>query len=319
MKHLFIIHGLARANRKKRQLFDRLMAQIDHLEGDVEVQFTDPPEWGAEQIAREWASRGQPIRIYACGGDGTLNEVVNGAAGHDNAAVTNVPLGTGNDFLKIFGDDYRALFSDLPALMHGPQAAFDLMDCNGRLGIDVVCAGVDARIAADVDKYKNLPGVSGMGSYVLSLIENVLFRGITRPMRVRMGDRDVSEDTAIICICNGRHYGGGFMPVGEAMPDDGVLDMLTVGKVSRTTFFRLVGLYAKGRYRDIPQLVSHYHGQSITYSSLTGDDIVTVVDGEVMRAPAFTVRLSPMKITFFYPEGASYLPKGEFAPAVQAN
>ena len=54
---------------------------------------------------------------------------------------------------------------------------------NGRLGIDVVCAGVDARIAADVDKYKNLPGVSGMGSYVLSLIENVLFRGITRPMR----------------------------------------------------------------------------------------------------------------------------------------
>ena len=78
----------------------------------------------------------------------------------------------------------------------------------------------------------------------------------------------------------------------EAMPDDGVLDMLTVGKVSRTTFFRLVGLYAKGRYRNIPQLVSHYHGQSITYSSLTGDDIVTVVDGEVMRAPAFTVRLS---------------------------
>ena len=238
MKHLFIIHGLARADKKKRKAFDRLMAGIDRLEGDVEVQYTDPPDWGAEQIARAWAQRGDPLRIYACGGDGTLNEVVNGAAGFEHVAVTNVPLGTGNDFLKLFGSRYRELFSNLPALMEGPQAVFDLMDCNGRLGIDVVCAGVDARIAADVDKYKGVPMVSGIGSYILSLVDNVLFRGICRPMRVKMGDVDLAGETAIVCVCNGRHYGGGFMPVGEAMPDDGVLDMLVVPKVSRTTFFR---------------------------------------------------------------------------------
>lgn len=58
MKHLFIIHGLARADKKKRKAFDRLMAGIDRLEGDVEVQYTDPPDWGAEQIARAWAQRG---------------------------------------------------------------------------------------------------------------------------------------------------------------------------------------------------------------------------------------------------------------------
>ena len=157
MKHLFIIHGLARADKKKRKAFDRLMAGIDRLEGDVEVQYTDPPDWGAEQIARAWAQRGDPLRIYACGGDGTLNEVVNGAAGFEHVAVTNVPLGTGNDFLKLFGSRYRELFSNLPALMEGPQAVFDLMDCNGRLGIDVVCAGVDARIAADMDNIRVCP------------------------------------------------------------------------------------------------------------------------------------------------------------------
>lgn len=306
MKHLFIIHGQARSSKKKKKLFDQLMAAIDRLEGDVEVQYTEPPEWGAEQIARAAAQRREPLRIYACGGDGTLNEVVNGAAGYDHVAVTNVPLGTGNDFIKIFGADYRALFSDLPALMDGPQSAFDLMDCNGRLGIDVVCAGVDARIAADVDKYKNLPAVTGIGSYILSLVENVLFRGICRPMRVRMGETDVSGDTAVVCICNGRHYGGGFMPVGDAMPDDGVLDMLMVPKVSRLTFFRLVGKYAKGLYRDYPELIAHYHGQTITYSSLNGENVVTVVDGEVMEAPEFTVKLSDKKMNFFYPAGASY-------------
>ena len=316
MKHLFIVNSLAGKERKKKKYFKQLMDAIDRLEGDVEVEYTQPPEWGAEQIARAWAQRGEPVRIYACGGDGTLNEVVNGAAGYDNAAVTNVPLGTGNDFLKIFGPEYRELFHDLPALMEGPQAAFDLMDCNGRLGIDVVCAGVDARIAADVDKYKSLPLVTGLGSYVLSLIDNVLFRGICRPMRVRMGDIDAAGETAIVCICNGRHYGGGFMPVGDAMPDDGVLDMLLVPKVSRTTFFRLVGKYAQGRYREIPQLVSDYHGQFITYGSLGGEDVTTVVDGEVMRAPEFTVKLADKKVNFFYPAWASYQVAEEKEPAV---
>lgn len=305
MKHLFIVNALARREKKKRQAFDGLMAAIDRLPGRVEVQYTDLPEWGAERIARVAAERGDPVRLYACGGDGTLNEVVNGAAGFPNAAVTNVPLGTGNDFLKIFGKDSRALFSDLPGLMLGPQTPFDLMDCNGRLGIGVVCAGVDARVADGADKYKGLPLVAGIGPYMLSLGENV-GKGLCRPMRVEMGDVSYRGDTAILCICNGRFYGGGFMPVGDAMPDDGVLDMLLVPKISRLTFLRFVGKYSTGRYRECPNLIRDYHGQRVTYSSLDGGDVTTVVDGEVLRAPAFTVRLSEKRVNFFYPAGADY-------------
>lgn len=306
VKHLFIMNGLAQKSKKRRKLFDRLLADIERLEGDVEIQFTQPPEWGAEQIARAAAETGEPVRIYACGGDGTLNEVVNGAAGYENAAVTNVPLGTGNDFLKLFGPAYRALFSDVSALQTGPQSAFDLMDCNGRLGINTVCAGVDARIAADVDKYKEWPLVRGKGAYVLSLIENVTLKGIARPMRIQVEGTEREEETSIVCVCSGRYYGGGFMPVGDAMPDDGILDMLLVKKVGLLTFARFVGPYAKGKYRELPDYLDHYHTQAIRYSSTNGEDIVTVVDGEVMRDKDFTVKLSEKKINFFYPEGASY-------------
>ena len=225
------------------------------------------------------------MRIYACGGDGTLNEVVNGAASFDNAAVTCVPKGTGNDFLKLFGPRFRELFYDLEALAAGPQRAFDLMDCNGKLGLDVVCAGVDARIAAGVHRYKDLRFVSGIGAYLLSLAEQVIFRG----------------------LCHGRHYGGGFMPVPDAMPDDGVLDVLAVGEISRLTFFRLVGKYAQGLYRQYPQLITDWHGQSLSFSSPR--EITVVVDGEVMRGTRFTVRLSPLKINFFFPAGADYSPE----------
>ena len=303
MRHLFIINPVAGRKSSTRAL----LRLLDQASFPHERAFTQGEGHGAE-LARRAAEPGEAVRIYACGGDGTLNEVVNGAAGFPNAAVTCVPKGTGNDFLKIFGPDYRRLFYDLEALAVGPQTPLDLMDCNGKLGLDVVCAGVDARIAADVHRYKDLPLLPGKGAYILSLVENILFKGIARPMEVKMGELDWRGETAIVCICNGRHYGGGFMPVADAMPDDGVLDMLLVPRVSLFTFARLVGKYAKGLYKNYPQLIRDYHGQSITYSS--PQTITTVVDGEVMRDTSFTVRLSEKKVNFFYPQGADYRPEG---------
>ena len=231
--------------------------------------------------------------------------MVCGAAGYDNVAVTNVPRGTGNDFLKIFGPDYRKAFSDLEALADGPQTAFDLIDCNGRVGINIACAGVDARVASDVHKYKRLPLVSGIGAYIMALVVNVLFKEICRPTTVRVEGETLTGETALVCACSGRYYGGGFMPVGEAMPDDGVLDILVVGKVSLLTFARLVGKYATGQYRKFPQYIRHFHGQEVRITS--PQEIVTVVDGEVMRAEEFCIRLSEKKINFFYPSTVNYI------------
>ena len=88
--------------RRKRETTRRLEEQLSRLSVPHEVFYTR--EAGeARKIAERAAAEGAPARLYACGGDGTLNEVVNGAAGHDFLAVTNVPKGTGNDFLKLFG------------------------------------------------------------------------------------------------------------------------------------------------------------------------------------------------------------------------
>lgn len=301
MKHVFILNPNAGKKKDVEEFCHRIRQAMEGRE--YQILFT---EYGghAEELARAAAESGEQVRIYGCGGDGTLNEVVCGAAGWENAAVTNIPRGTGNDFLKIFGPDFRQAFSDISALADGPQVKFDLMDCNGKLGLGVVCAGVDARIADDVHKYKRLPLIGGMGAYILALIENVLFKGINRPATVKVEGQTFSGETAIICICNGRYYGGGFMPVGEAMPDDGILDMLVIPKVSLFTFVKLVGKYAKGRYRDFPELISHFHGPEIEFSS--HEDIVTVVDGEVMRARQVLVKVSDTKINFFYPSYVDY-------------
>ena len=298
MRHLFIINPAAGKRRDAADLERRIAAfpfphetVLTRGAGDARV------------LAEEAIARGNPLRIYACGGDGTLNEVVNAAAGVEHVAITNVPKGTGNDFLKLFGPDCRKQFSDLKALAEGPQSAFDLMECGGMLGLDVICAGVDARVAGGVHRYKNLPLVPGSLAYILSLVEQV-FRGLSRPMTIDVEGTRYSGGTIVLCICNGRHYGGGFMPVPDAMPDDGILDMLLIPDLSFLTFLRYVGRYAKGEYKKFPQYIRAFHGQSISFSS--PDGVTVVVDGEVLKGTEFTVRLSEKKVNFFYPKGASW-------------
>lgn len=301
MRHVFIINPVAGKRLDRRIMLSRMERAFPR--GGYEV-FTTLGEGDAKALTEKVVAEGKPARVYACGGDGTLNEVVNGAAGCDYVAVTNVPTGTGNDFLRVYGKKGRAKFEDIAALRDGPQSPMDLIDCNGRLGIDVVCVGVDARTATDVHRYKQHPLVTGSGAYVLSLMENVV-KGITRPMRVDMGPHHYDGKTALLCVCNGRHYGGGFCPMPEAIPDDGVLDMLMVKDVSRIKLAQLVGKYAKGRYKELdPALYLSWHGDAVDLE--LREEGTAIVDGEVVRGKSFHICLSDKKVNFFRPAGVYY-------------
>ncbi len=299
MNHVFIVNP-ASGKKANNKSFDTLLESFPHPK---EILYTTAPG-DAETLAREVAERGEPVRIYACGGDGTLNEVVNGAAGYPNVAITNVPKGTGNDFLKLFSPDWQSRFLNLADLAEGEEAVFDLIDCNGRLSIDVVCGGVDARIGADAALYKNIPFVKGIGCYLISLLVNVLFKGITRPMKVKMGGRTYFGDISLLCVCNGRHYGGGFLPVPEAMPDDGILDALLIPDLTLFQFLRMVSKYATGRYKELRPYVADFHGTEILVSA--PKPITVVLDGEAMKDTHFHIKLSEKKMNFFYPKGMSY-------------
>ena len=83
-----------------------------------------------------------------------------------------------------------------------------------------------------------------------------------------------------------------------------MLDMLLIPGISLLTFAKLIGKYAKGKYRDYPDLIWARKGQEVSFTC-EGDN-VTVVDGEVVPGTEFTVRISEKKLNFFYPASASY-------------
>ena len=302
MKHIFIINPNAGKHDSRQRIYD--MADALRNQHGLEVQCILTKNQGhATELARKLCESGEELRFYACGGDGTVNEVANGVIGYDNAAMTVIPVGTGNDFLKNFGDG-AALFENAENLWDGPRFPMDAIDVNGRIALTIACSGIDARVAADVHKYSESPLLDGKASYIYSLAVNFLFKGISSRWTVELDGEAVEGDYSLVAVCNGRYYGGGFMPVPEARMNDGVLNTLVVQKVSRVTFAKFVGPYAKGEYHKFPHLAHCSTPQVIRIRSQK-EDIVTCLDGECVTSNDVTIRLSDKKLNFFGPEGCS--------------
>ena len=303
MKHVFIINPAA-GSRNRTASYSEVIHRVckeRHLDYEVRVS-TAPGE--CTRIAREAAQTGRELRIYACGGDGTLNEVVCGVAGYDNAAVTVFSGGSGNDFAKMF-DDPRA-FYDLNRLMDADEAVFDLIRCNDEFSLNICSVGLDARIGTDVSNYKRLPLLSGFRAYAASTVVNVL-RGVYEHYIVEINGETIDADQTLICACNGRYYGGGFNPVPEADPSDGLLDVLLVKKVSRLKVAEVIGKYKNGLYTTLPELVRHFKAK--TLKIICDRPTPIQLDGELRMAKEIIMSISEKKLRFFYPKGLSWRAK----------
>ena len=295
MKHLFIINPAAGS----RDRTGEYTAQIRRLcEGlNFEIRVSEGPG-DCCRFAREAAQTEEEVRIYACGGDGTLNEVAAGAAGYPNAAVTAYSGGSGNDFVKLFNEP-KAFF-DLERLLDAEVAEFDMIRCNGDLALNICSVGLDARIGTDVASYKRIPLLQGFRAYAASTVVNVV-KGIAEHYIVEVNGETIDDEHTFVCVCNGRYYGGGFNPVPEADPADGWLDVLLVKKVSRVQVPVVIGKYKDGRYAELPQLVRHLRTKELKIRCDKASPIN--LDGELRMAQVVDFKLADEKLRFFYPKG----------------
>ena len=217
-------------------------------------------------------------------------------------AVTHFPFGTGNDFVKMFGKEDSALFRDLPRLVNGEIRHLDLIDCCGRKSLNICSVGIDARIGADVHKYSAIPLIGGATGYIVSTVVN-LFKGISQPMRIEYPGHILDGEFTLVCACNGRFYGGGFNPIPDAMPDDGIIDFLIADKVSFLKVFSLIGAYAHGHYDKLKQL-TRISGTTMTIDG--PEDMILNMDGEIVRAKHVEMKLMPGSVNFLFPSGMSF-------------
>ncbi len=301
MKHLFIVNPAAGGSDKTSFVRAAVREAFAGRSDRAEVYVTKGP-MDAARYVRQQAQTGQPLRVYACGGDGTFNECVCGAAKIRTCAVCPFPTGTGNDFCRMFGPE-GGLYRDLGALLDGREVPIDLIECNGRYSANICSVGIDARIGAEVHRYSGLPLVGGAGGYIVSAFVNVL-RGINRVMRVRAGDFRSEGPHALVCACNGRFYGGGFNPSRDARPDDGLLEIFVVRAVRLPTLVRLIGRYAAGEADRCPRYIAHLRGTDV-HIEFDEDNVINL-DGETMMASCVDMRLVPGALRLIVPAGMSF-------------
>ena len=301
MRHLFIVNPAAGGCDISGGV-RAAAARICGEGGEYEVYVTRAPGDAEDKVRRE-SERGGELRVYSAGGDGTLNECVNGAALRKNTAVAVYPTGTGNDFARMFGPE-RARLLDLEALVRGEVRPLDLIECCGRYGVNICCAGVDARIGTQVHRYSRLPLVGGKFAYMSSAVVN-FFRGVCDDMSAEFDGRKVGGPLTLVCACNGRYYGGGFNPVPDARPDDGEIDFLVVRGMSRLDFLRFARRYSVGRAHELPgEACIRHRGRELTVEAR--EPVCVSVDGEELRSRSIVFRAVPGGVNFIFPRGMEF-------------
>ncbi len=304
MKHIFIVNPAAGKCDRSVQLKSQVQKVFGSRGMAFEILISKGPG-DCIRLAREAAETGEDLRLYACGGDGTLNEVVNGAAGFENAAVTHFPTGSGNDFIKLFSKPEA--FRDLERFLECRETHFDLIRCKTedeeRYADNIVSMGLDARIGTEMGRYRRLPGVSGKSAYYLSTAANLL-KGIHKPYVIELNGQRISGDQTMICICSGQYYGSSFHPVPDARPDDGMLDVLIVKPVNLLQIAAVIGKYQDGLYAQYPQYIRYYQTKEIRIQCT--EESVINVDGEAMGSMDATFTVVPGALRFFYPSGLTY-------------
>ena len=222
-------------------------------------------------------------RVYACGGDGTLHEAVNGIVGAKNMALCPVPVGSGNDFIRYFENISRERFLDISACVRGREISCDVLRCGDFYALNNISAGLDAITAKRQIKVKKLPLVSGGAAYKIALGYSFL-SAMKNPIRFEVDGEEVTVgngSVALAVLGNGKYYGGGFKATPLADIGDGLMDFCSVPTISRLEFLKYVGDYQKGDHLETMPDV--YYRKCRKIRMISEKPLILQADGEILE------------------------------------
>jgi diacylglycerol kinase (ATP) len=276
---------------------DRAAHLRDRLSDTYDVRIVLTAGAGDAHRAAAEAARDGCEYLFVAGGDGTLNEAVNGLGSVQGAleriAVGIIPLGTGNDFATAIGIPSDA-DEAVAALMAGTPHPVDVGDVNGRLFVNVSAGGFLAEVSDAVDPA--LKSVAGRLAYLLGGAKVFLQ---SEPFQCRTVTGD--HECLLFAVCNAPTIGGGRLIAPDAVVDDGQLDVCLVEAMDPVRFLALLRKVAEGTHTDVTG-VQYFRAAAL---SLDFDRTVAVnVDGEVFRADRCEYRVLPAAARFLMPSVA---------------
>ena len=307
LKRVFVINPVAGPKSPVEMLRPRILSAAKAAGVDVQVLVTTHPGHAGE-LAEQFSHSGEQVWLYACGGDGTFNEMVQVAVRHPNLSIGLVPCGSGNDFVRNFGGN--AAFLDLDAQLRAVPHTMDTIRTEYGYSAAICAAGLDAQVAYGIPKFKRLPFCGGSMAYTLSIVE-AFFSRLSHSLRVTLGDRVLEGRFMMSAICNGRQYGGGYTAAPHALLDDGLLDVVLLRPVPRLKIPGMLAKYKTGAHLSADDTVlpefSPYmtfcRVRSVTMETLDGLPLIVTLDGECAPRTELHARVCEKNLSVLLPAG----------------
>lgn len=324
MKNVFIVNPYAGQGKGNDKFIEKIESVAADLGMPVSVYKTAGVGDGqvlARQIAVE-ASKG--TRIFACGGDGTFNEVLNGvmeAQAGSEISIGLIPMGTGNDFCRNFPE--AGDFVDIRSQLLGSPVPCDAIRYSGMLDgrqqtrycANMFNIGFDCNVVDLTATLKTYPLVAGSFAYLLAVF-SMMVKKKGANLRVEV-DGEVRNDGPLLltAVANGCFCGGGVKSSPEARTDDGLMDYNIIRDVSRLDFIRLFPKYAKGTHMSVPgveRIIDTGKAKHITITPLNGEGKLGTMrlctDGEIVDAEKIDMEIAPRAFSLIIPTGGE--PRG---------
>jgi len=302
MKHIFVINPCAGKEDSTSAIMQKVEGYASANAGfDYELYVTQGMGDATNWVDR-WCGQnpGQAARFYACGGDGTLNEVVTGLIKHPNTEVTVHANGSGNDYIKYYGtlED----FTDLDRLVNGVPHQVDVMRVNDRYSINVCNFGFDAMVCKVGNDVRRKPLIGGRHSYTTGIIRS-LFTSRSNYVRMSVDGQPFYDGYMLLCtLGNGRYNGGNYMCAPLSLNDDGLLEVNLFKRMSLVKFASLVDDYSRGTHinrPDVQRLMLYRQARTVEMAS--PDPFWLVIDGEMLHSNHYRVENLHHAVTFVSP------------------
>lgn len=299
MRYVFLINPVAGKGKGPAVLVPAIEEYFEGKDAEYKIIITSAPD-DARLRAREEAMKGDEVTVFACGGDGTAFEALNGVYGFENAHLGVIPCGSGNDFLKLF--DSAEPFSDVSAQLEGTAVDIDIIKADDVCCMNICSLGMDAVVADSMTRFKNLPLVSGSMAYKLAIVKTFLGKLGTK-VRVKVDETDLGIIDSLFAVCaNGTTYGGGYKSSPKANPFDAKLEWLVVKNISKLKILSFLKLYEEGKHETLPCCMS---GSCSSMELETEEPSPINLDGEIIHKNKIRFEIAKRAVKFVLPRGVA--------------
>lgn len=297
MQHIFILNPNAGHGTLAKELEDKLSGTSFCWE-----LYTTKCAGDAGRFIREWCdTHTDPVRFYACGGDGTIHEVANAIYGYPQASMSCYPIGSGNDYVKYYGGTSR--FFDPEALCSATEEAIDLIRVGDRYAINACHFGLDSYVGAVMDKVRHKKFIGGKNAYTTGVL-CAFFKGMRHKAKIYADGELICDNEFLLCTAaNGTYVGGAYHCAPRSDNKDGFMELCLVRCMSRFRFLSVINKYKAGTHLDDPSLKKYIvYRRCKSMQVIAPKGFLVSLDGEIHQIPEFTAEIVPGAIRFGVPE-----------------